>query len=207
MLPSSSIPEYLWTILKGTGTFSLGPLFPFTFCYLYQPRLWTALYAEYRASSPTLYLHAVAPGNLFSRKEEAKQRGILTPMGIPNHYRCLYSLHLSAQSPSTNPIKLTTIRPDGKVGALLIIHSLVFSVFVFLFLLVYGEAIRWVSGACPAPDPVVLNWIKLASFVTVMGDAGGYTRLVWFWCLGLAWLELQVFREFFPRTQFPSLPL
>ena len=89
-------------------------------------------------SSPTLHLHVVAPGNLFSRKEEAKQRGILTPMGIPNHYRGLYRLHLSAQSPSTNTMKLTTIRTDGRVGALLIIHF--FS--VWSLLCHGGEAIR-----------------------------------------------------------------
>ena len=78
---------------------------------------------------------------------------------------------------------------------------LCFLFFVFCFVLDHGgEAIRSVSGAYPAPDPVVVDWIKLASFVAVKGDTGGYTRLVWLWCLGLAWLELQVFWEFFPHA-------
>ena len=86
-------------------------------------------------------------------------------------------------------MKLTTIRPDGRVEALLIVHS-----FCVLILLGHGgKAIRRVSGAHPAPDTVAVDWIKLASFVTRKGDTDGYMRLMWLWCLGLAWLELQVF--------------
>ena len=73
---------------------------------------------------------------------------------------------------------------------------LCFLFLVFCFVLDHGgEAIRWVSGAYPASDTVVVDWIKLASFVTMKGDTSGYTRLVWLWCLGLAWLELQVFEK------------
>ena len=50
---------------------------------------------------------------------------------------------------------------------------------------------------------MVVDWIKLASFVTVKGDTGGYTRLAWLWCLGLAWLELQVFLRVFTAHAVP----
>ena len=52
----------------------------------------------------------------------------------------------------------------------------------------------------PSSHTVVVDWIKLASFVTVKEDTNRFTRLVWLWCLGSAWLELRVFWEFFPRT-------
>ena len=41
-------------------------------------------------------------------------------MGIPNRFRGLYRLHLSTQPPITTIMKLTTIRSDGRVEALLI---------------------------------------------------------------------------------------
>ena len=47
---------------------------------------------------------------------------IRTSMGIPNHARGLYRLHISAHPPNTIIMKLTTIRSDGRVEALLITH-------------------------------------------------------------------------------------
>lgn len=80
---------------------------------------------------------------------------------------------------------------------------LIFLVFSYFLLDYRGEAIRWFSGACPAPVTLVADWIKSASFFMMEGvDADGYTHLVWFWCLGLAWLERQVFWDFFPHKQF-----
>ena len=47
---------------------------------------------------------------------------VLTLMGIPNRFRRLYRHHLSTHPPITNITELTTIRSDGRVGALLITH-------------------------------------------------------------------------------------
>ena len=56
-----------------------------------------------------------------------------------------------------------------------------------------GKAIRRVSGAYPAPDTEMMDWIKSASDVTMEGDVDEYAHLMWSRCLGLAWLGLQVF--------------
>ena len=195
-------------------------------------------------------------------------------MGVPSHYRGLYRLHLSAQCPRTNTMKLTTIKSDGRVGALLIIHFLGFSVFGarcsvfcirysvfsfqfsvfclrflfsdfcisaflhfcirfcfwfwFLFGLFCFVLFCFVCVLCILYFVICyLFWTwswrryhpmsfqsrsssrvggggvdQVGTFVTVKGDTGGYTRLVWLWCLGLAWLELLVFWDL-PHTQIP----
>ena len=68
-----------------------------------------------------------------------------------------------------------------------------------------GIAIRWVSGAYPAPDTEMLDWIKLASTVINRGDINEYKYLMLSRSLSLAYLGLQSLWDF-PRTQFPSLP-
>ena len=50
------------------------------------------------------------------------------------------------------------------------------------------------------------DWIKSALNVTKKGDTDEYAHLMWSRRLGLAWLGMQVFCDFFPRTQFPLLP-
>lgn len=65
----------------------------------------------------------------------------------------------------------------------------------------------WVSEACPAPDTIVVDWIKQASFIMMKEvDADGYKQMAWLYCLGFAWLELQDFRDFFLYTQILLLP-
>ena len=68
------------------------------------------------------------------------------------------------------------------------------------------KAIRWSSGAKPAPDTAMADWIKLAFNVTKKGDKYWYAHLIWSQCLSFARLGLQEFWYFFPRTQFPLLP-
>ena len=48
------------------------------------------------------------------------EKKVLTSMRIPNRFRGLYRLHLSTQPPITIIMKLTTIRSDGRVEALLV---------------------------------------------------------------------------------------
>ena len=115
-------------------------------------------------------------------------------MRIPNRTCRLYRLHISDHPPNTIIMK---IRSDLMVGSKLFSSNTLGH---------GGEAIRWVSGAYPAPDTAMVDWIKLTSNVTKKGDIDGYAHLMWLQCLGLAWLGLQVFWDFFPRTQFPLLP-
>ena len=69
-----------------------------------------------------------------------------------------------------------------------------------------GKAIRWDSGAYPAPDMEMVDWIKSTSTVTKKGDIDEYAHLVWSRCLGLVWLTLQSLWESFPSMQFQLLP-
>ena len=51
------------------------------------------------------------------------EKKVLISMRIPNRFRGLYRLHLSTQPPITIVMKLTTIRSDGRVEAILITNS------------------------------------------------------------------------------------
>ena len=75
-----------------------------------------------RNSTPVSGIPYEPPALTVESAELKLSNTVLNLMRIPNRTRRLYCLHISAHPPNTIIMKLTTIRSDGRLEALLITH-------------------------------------------------------------------------------------
>lgn len=148
-----------------------------------------------RATSPTLHLLVMSLWTFSftikkpSRVTPSLRRGVPTSLAV-----CIVFISLQ-HSPAHSSWNLPKSDQMSRFGGLIII--------LLLHTWLWRRSHPMSILSLPKSHTVVIVWAKLASFVTIEGDTDAYTQL---WCLGPAWLGLQVFWHFFPRNRFLLLP-